>query len=56
MNFWFSRDEYKKRNKSKAQIKRVKVEKRPDWFDQDIKENTATIDEIKALEERIGNR
>lgn len=49
-------DEYKKRNKSKGQIKRVKVEKRPDWFDQDIKENTATMDEIKALEERIGNR
>ena len=49
-------DEYKRRNKSKVQDKKIKVEKRPDWFDQEIKENTATIDEIKALEERIGNR
>ena len=49
-------DEYKRRNNSKQQVKKVKIEKKPDWFDQEIKENTATIDEIKALEERIGNR
>ena len=49
-------EEYKKRNKNKIQNKNIKVETKPDWFNQDIKENTATDLEIKALEERIGNR
>ena len=53
----FAEDEYKRMHKTKSKnIKTVKKEEKPDWFDQTIEENTASLEEIKALEERIGSR
>ncbi len=43
-----------KGSRKKANV-RFKEEK-PDWFNQNIDENKASIDEIKALEARIGSR
>lgn len=42
-------EEYKKKRKVKEKAKTIP--KNPDWFNKDIKENTATLDEIKELEE-----
>ena len=52
----FAEEEYKKNNKSKVNKKVQKIESKPEWFNQEIEENTATDKEIKALEERIGSR
>lgn len=52
----FAEEEYKKRNNKKVIKNTIKVEKKPDWFNQNIEESKATLDEIKALEERIGSR
>ena len=41
----------KKRNTSKKEVK--KISSTPTWFDKDIKEETATDDEIKKLESRM---
>lgn len=49
-------DEYKKRKGKKSNIKIIKKEEKPEWFNQNIEENKASIDEIKALEQRIGSR
>lgn len=50
-------DEYKKRKGKKySNTKVIKKEDKPEWFNQNIEENTASVDEIKALEERIGSR
>lgn len=49
--------EYKKRNKHQGNTKIVtKKEEKPEWFNQTIEENTASIDEINELERRIGSR
>lgn len=53
----FAENEYKKRiRKTTKKDYSVKVEKKPEWFDQNIEENTASQEEIRALEERIGSR
>jgi len=53
----FAENEYKKMHKSKnKQANKIKKEEKPDWFNQSIEENTATEEEIKALEQRIGSR
>lgn len=49
-------DEYKKRKGKNSNIKVIKKEEKPEWFNQNIEENKASIDEIKALEQRIGSR
>ena len=49
-------DEYKKRKGKNSNIKVIKKEEKPEWFNQDIAENKASIEEIKALEQRIGSR
>ena len=47
-------EEYKKRKKTPT--KEIKnTPKTPEWFNKDIKEEVATDDEIKALEERMKN-
>ena len=43
-------------NNKNNSVKIIKKEEKPDWFNQSIEENTASLDEIKALEERIGSR
>ncbi len=49
--------EYKNITRKKSVKKdSVKVEKSPEWFDKNIEENKASLEEIKALEERIGSR
>ena len=45
---------YKSRKNTNSSVK--KKEEKPDWFNQEIVENTASIEEIKKLEERIGSR
>ena len=55
----FAEQEYKrmrKNNNKNNSVKIIKKEEKPDWFNQSIEENTASLDEIKALEERIGSR
>ena len=55
----FAEQEYKrmrKNNNKNNGEKIIKKEKKPDWFNQSIEENMATLEEIKALEERIGSR
>ena len=55
----FAEKEYKrmhKNNNKNTNTKTIKKEQKPDWFNQSIEENTASIEEIKALEERIGSR
>lgn len=52
----FAEDEYKKRKGKNSNIKVIKKEEKPEWFNQDIAENKASIEEIKALEQRIGSR
>ena len=49
-------DEYKKRKGKNSNIKVIKKEEKPEWFNQNIEENKASIEEIKALEQRIGSR
>lgn len=49
-------DEYKKRKGKNSNIKVIKKEEKPEWFNQDIAENKASIEEIKALEQRIESR
>ena len=49
-------DEYKKRKGKNSNIKVMKKEEKPEWFNQNIEENKASIEEIKALEQRIGSR
>ena len=44
-------EEYKKKKKVKEPTKKVK--ETPEWFNKDIKEEEATLDEIKKLEERM---
>ena len=44
-------EEYKKKKKTKEPAKKVK--ETPEWFNKDIKEEEATLDEIKKLEERM---
>ena len=43
----------KNENKTKQSVKKVKEEK-PNWFNQSIEENTASLEDIKALEARLG--
>ncbi len=55
----FAEQEYKrmrKNNNKNNNVKIIKKEEKPDWFNQSIEENTASLEEIKALEERIGSR
>ena len=54
----FAEKEYKRMHKgSKTVTNNIKKkEEKPTWFNQEIAENTASIDEIKKLEERIGSR
>lgn len=54
----FAEKEYKKNTNVKRNYKNsnIKVENKPDWFNQNIEENKASTDEIKALEDRIGSR
>ena len=53
----FAEAEYKRMHKSKPKNnKTIKKEEKPDWFNQSIEENTASLEEIKALEARIGSR
>lgn len=53
----FAEMEYKRMNKkTKKSSKALKKEEKPDWFNQSIEENTATDEEIKELEQRIGSR
>ena len=52
----FAESEYKKRNNKPVKKDISKIENKPDWFDKNIEENTASMDEIKALEQRIGSR
>ena len=53
----FAEMEYKRMNKkTKNSSKVLKKEEKPDWFNQSIEENTATDEEIKELEQRIGSR
>lgn len=53
----FAEMEYKRMNKkTKNSNKVLKKEEKPDWFNQSIEENTATDEEIKELEQRIGSR
>ena len=54
----FAESEYKRNNgvKKNSAKKNIKVESKPEWFNQEIEENTATDLEIKALEQRIGSR
>ena len=52
----FAEAEYKKNNRKNSVKKTVKIESKPEWFNQEIEENTATDLEIKALEQRIGSR
>ena len=49
-------DEYKKRKGKNSNIKVIKKEEKPEWFNQNIEDNKASIEEIKALEQRIGSR
>ncbi len=53
----FAEKEYKRMHKGTKNTNNIrKKEEKPDWFNQEIAENTASIDEIKELEERIGSR
>ena len=55
----FAEQEYKRMRKSNNKnnsVKVIKKEEKPDWFNQSIEENTASLEEIRALEERIGSR
>ncbi len=46
----------KKENKTKKNtIKTVKKEERPDWFNKNIEEETASSEDIKKLEEKLQN-
>jgi len=45
-------EEYKKRKKNTSKTTK-RVSAKPDWFNEDIKESTATEDEIKVLESRL---
>ena len=43
-------------NKTKKNtIKTVKKEERPDWFNKNIEEETASSEDIKKLEEKLQN-
>lgn len=44
-------EEYKKKKKTKEPAKKVK--ETPEWFNKDIEEKEATLDEIKKLEDRM---
>ena len=44
-------EEYKKKKKTKEPAKKVK--ETPEWFNKDIEEQEATLDEIKKLEDRM---
>ena len=44
------------KNCKNTTTKMMKKEEKPDWFNQNIEENTASLEEIKKLEERIGSR
>ena len=54
----FAESEYKRKSnfKTSTDKKNKKLESKPEWFNQEIEENTASDLEIKALEERIGSR
>ena len=45
----------KKENKSKKSIKPKKKEEKPNWYNKELEEDTASEEEMRKLEEKLKN-